>query len=114
MLTPLALDNGAALFPHELRDVVGTAPSLSGRAGALPAAERLRAGPGPGGGAGALVGIAHAGLYLVEETADLGRVAREDSGGQPILHPIGLPYRVVEIVHLPDGDEWDEQLFSIK
>src|SRR5215210_3782137 len=114
MLTPLALDDGAALFPHELGDVVGTAPALSGRAGALPAAERLRAGPGSRGGAGALVRIAHAGLYLVEEPADLRRVGGEDPGGQSVLYPIGLPYRLADIGHLADGDEWDEQLFSIK
>src|SRR5215218_2977205 len=105
MPTPLTLDDGAALFPHELGDVVGTAPTLSGGAGALPAAERLRAGPGPGGGAGALVGIAHPGLHLVEEPADLGRVGGEDPGGQPILYPIGLPNRLIEIVHFADGDE---------
>src|SRR3954471_2776468 len=114
MLTPLALDDGAALFPHELGDVVGPAPTLSRRAGTFPAAERLCSGPGPRGGAGTLVRIAHAGFYLVEESADLGLVGRKDPRGQPVLHLIGLPYRLIEIGHLPNRDEWNEQLFSIK
>src|SRR6185369_16397704 len=46
------VDDGSALFPHELRDVVHGESGLPGRATALPATERLDPWPGTGRGAG--------------------------------------------------------------
>src|SRR5215208_2948272 len=93
---PSSLDHRPALLPHELRNVVRPAPALPRRPGPLPTTERLRAGPRTGRRAGALVGVAHAGLDLVEETLHLGGIAREDAGREPVLRPVGLDDRVVE------------------
>src|SRR5688500_5025378 len=51
---------GLGLLTRELRDVVRAAPALAGRAGGLPAAERLHARPRAGGRAGLAVGVEHA------------------------------------------------------
>src|SRR5688572_1981703 len=86
----LPLDHRPALLPRELGDVVRSAATLAARAAPLPSAERLRAGPGPGGRAGALVGVAHPGLDLVEEAGQLGRVPGEDPGRKAVVGRVGL------------------------
>src|SRR3989442_7557807 len=77
------LDDGPALLPHELRDVIRSAPALAARPRSLPSRERLRTRPGTRGGARALVRVAHAGLDRIEETLDLFGLGREDPRGEP-------------------------------
>ena len=79
-----SVDDGVALLPQELGDVVHRQAGLAGRAGALPAAERLDARPRAGGRAGAPVDVQDAGLDLVEEALDLGLVLGVDAGGQAV------------------------------
>src|SRR5947208_2452777 len=103
-----SLNNGAALFPHELGDVVGSTATLPGRTGAFPAAERLCPGPGTSRCAGAFVGIANPGLDLIEEARDLGRVTGEDACGETVFDPVGFADGLVQAPNLADGDEGHE------
>ena len=73
-------DDRAGLLAEVLLQVVRAAAGLAGGAGALPAAERLHAGPGAGRGAGRPVDVHDAGLDAVEEAVDLGSVGREQTG----------------------------------
>src|SRR5687767_14521891 len=111
MVASSALDYGAALFPHELGDVIWPASSLAGRARPLPATERLRARPRTGGGPGALVSVAHAGFHLIEEPRNLGLLGREDAGRQTIFDPVGLGDGLVQTRHLAESKEGCEQFF---
>ena len=86
---PTSVDDGVALLPQELGDVVHRQAGLAGRAGALPAAERLDARPRARRRAGAPVDVQHARLDLVEEALDLGRVVRVDAGGQAVDVVVG-------------------------
>src|SRR5213080_3585529 len=65
------LDDRLALLVQVLLHVVQATPGLPRGAGALPAAERLHAGPGPGRRAGLAVHVDHPGLDVVEELVDL-------------------------------------------
>src|SRR5689334_17081702 len=66
-----SVDDRVALLPEELGDVVHRQAGLAGRAGALPAAERLDARPRAGGRPGPPVDVQDAGLARVEELLDL-------------------------------------------
>src|SRR6476469_3255389 len=98
----ISCDHRPALLPSELGHVVWPAPALPARARPLPSGERLRTGPGAGRGAGALVGVADAGLDLVEEPLHLRGIPREDPRREAILRGVGLGERRVEAVHLAD------------
>src|SRR3989442_6543827 len=81
----LPSDQGAALFAHELGDVVRSAARLAGRSAPLPAAERVDSGPGSGGGSGAAGDVEHTRLHAIEELPDLPVVAAEQTGGGTAL-----------------------------
>jgi hypothetical protein len=87
---PLIADDRAALLAHELLDVIRPETALAGRPAALPAAERLDAGPRAGRRAGAAVDVDDARLDLVQEPGDLVLVAAEDPGGQPVVDGVRL------------------------
>src|ERR1700735_250880 len=94
------LDDSAALLAQELGDVVGPTSAFAGRDRGLPAAKRVRAGPGPRGRARPLVGVAHAGFNFVEEPRDLVRAAGEDAGGQSVFGVVDVCDGLVEARHL--------------
>src|SRR5688500_7651792 len=90
-----SVDDGVALLPQELRDVVHRQAGLAGRATALPTTERLHAGPRPGRRSGAPVDVDGAGLDAVEERLHLGLVVGEDARGQAVDRVVGEPQRLV-------------------
>src|ERR1700694_5985238 len=114
MIASSSLDYGAALFSHELGDIVGPAATLAGGAGAFPAAEGLSAGPCAGGCSGAFIGVADTSFYLIKEAGHLGLVAREDTGSETVVDPVGFGDRLVQASYLTDGHKGHEQLFLEK
>src|SRR2546425_681177 len=104
------LDDGPALLPQELRDVVRPPPALSGGAGSFPAGERLRARPRARGGAAPLVHVAHAGLDLVEEALDLLGLLRKDARREAVVRFVGLRDRLIEPRHFADRQNGYKQL----
>src|SRR5579862_1559478 len=74
------LHDGLRLLAHVLRKIIERGDGLPGIARALPAAERLVAGPGAGRGALRPVGIGDAGLDIVEEPPAFVGVAVEPGG----------------------------------
>src|SRR3954453_17669375 len=93
------VDDGVALLPEELPDVVHRQPGLAGRAGALPATERLDTRPRPGRRPGATGDVKDARLAGVEEPLDLALVLAVDAGRQPVHGIVRESDRLVERVH---------------
>src|SRR6266704_4184928 len=99
------LDDGPALLPHELRDVVRPAATLAARPRSLPPGEWLRPRPGARGGARPLIHVANARLDLVEEALDVLGPGRKDARREPVLRLIGLGDGLVEPRHLTDREQ---------
>ena len=106
------VDDGVALLPQELGDVVHRQAGLAGRARALPAAERLDARPRSGRRAGPPVDVQDARLGRVEEALDLAGVLAVDAGRQAVDGVIREPDRLVERVDRGDRRERREQLVA--
>ena len=87
-----SVDDGVALLAQELGNVVHRQARLAGRAGALPAAERLDARPRTGRRAGSAVDVQDPCLRLVEEALDLALVLA-DEANLKIGARAGLPRR---------------------
>src|SRR2546425_5143500 len=105
-------DDGPALLPHELRDVVRPAPTLATRPRSLPPGEWLRPRPGARGGARPLIRVANARLDLVEEALDLLGPGRKDARREPVLRLVGLGDGLVEPRHLADREQRHEHLLE--
>src|SRR5262245_5211928 len=79
----------AALFPHELLDVVGPAAAASGRAAGFPARKRVDPRPCSRRRARAAVDVHDAGVHVGEEAFDLVLVLGEESRRQAVIGAVG-------------------------
>src|SRR4029079_16570930 len=94
----LSLAQRPALLAQIAEQCVVTADVLARRAAALPAAERLHAGPRAGRRARGAVDVDDARLDAVVEGVDLRLLAREQARGQPELRVVRARERVVQAV----------------
>src|SRR4051812_24531543 len=109
--TPL-VDDRLALLPQELLHVVVAPARLAGRGAALPATERLNAGPGTRRCARTPVHVYDACLVRVEEPRDLRLVLPVEAGGQTVDVVVGQAERLVNRVHGGDRGERHEEFLA--
>src|SRR5262249_2546119 len=100
----------AALFPHELLDVVGPAAAASGRAAGFPARKRVDPRPCSRRRARAAVYVHDAGVHMGEEAFDRVLVLGEESRRQAVIGAVGQLDGLVERRHLRHEHDGNEQL----